>query len=434
MGTGSHDSKEHLYRGLFEESRDAIFVSSPEGGILDVNPAGLELFGYARAEIGELDAARDLYCDPRDRARLRQRLERYGYLKDYEVRLKTRTGRELVALETSTVLRDRDGRIVAYRGILRDVTEERKLQERLHQTQKLEALGLLVGTVSHDFNNLLLAMNGFLELSLDKIGPDDPLRSDLEEVQRTAAKATRLTRQLRTFSRRRSVRPRLLDLNDVVTGALPLLSRICGSRIQLSTRLGDGLGRFRADRDQMEQVLVNLAINAREAMPEGGLLTVATDRNASALTAGDAIELSVEDTGHGMDEATRDRIFEPFFTTKEDAGGTGLGLATVQAVVRQAGGSIRVQSAPGRGTRFRILLPVVADALRSSRGATASSVWPLDLPGEDLGGAEAVVASRGGSRRRSPARARRRERRPETAPPARGSRPPIPGRPRARPG
>lgn len=429
-----------MYRGLFEESRDAIFVSSPGGRILDVNPAGLELFGYSRAEIVELDVARDLYRDPSDRKRLRRRLEAEGYLKDYEVRLKTKTGRELIALETSTVLRKGTGRIVAYRGILRDVTEERKLQERLHQTQKLEALGLLVGTVSHDFNNLLVAISGFVELSLDKIGPDDPLRPDLEEVRKTTAKAARLTHQLRTFSRRRSARPRLLDLNEVITDSLPLLSRICGSRIQLTTRLGDGLGRIRADRGQMEQVLVNLTINARDAMPEGGSLDVTTNRvedgrgsKASTLVAGDAIELAVKDTGHGMDTATRDRIFEPFFTTREDAGGTGLGLSTVQAIVRQAGGSIRVESDPGRGTRFQILLPRGAKTVRGWRDPATSRAGPLGVSRDDLRVPEAMIASPSELRRSSPARAKRREQRPGTAPPARGSRPPIPGRSRARP-
>jgi signal transduction histidine kinase len=268
------------------------------------------------------------------------------------------------------VLKDRLSRLgAAVRGALehrRREAEETKLREQLLLAQKMESVGRLAGGVAHDFNNLLTVILGNVELLLAETGSDDPKRGALEEIAQAGSKAADLTRQLLALGRRQVVRPRLLDLNALVTGLEPLLRRLLGEDLELRVERAADPGWVRADPSQLEQVVMNLVINARDAMPEGGRLTLAT-ANAE-LPASDAgglppaapgayVMLAVKDTGQGMDEATRAQIFEPFFTTKAPGKGTGLGLATVYGIVKQSAGIIRVESAPGQGSTFRVYLP-----------------------------------------------------------------------------
>src|SRR5882672_4176223 len=269
--------------------------------------------------------------------------------------------------ELAQVTRAFDG----MRGTLqRNEAEREQLEEQLRQSQKMEALGRLAGGVAHDFNNLLTVIKGHSELLFDRMKPADIFYGSTQQIMKTADRAASLTRQLLAFSRMQVLQPRILDLNTLVADMSKLLRRLVREDIEFGFRLGDSLGRVKADPGQIEQVLLNLTVNASDAMPQGGKLTIETKKlkvdaayaNARPpLRPGQYVHLVVTDTGHGMDAATMSRIFEPFFTTKESGKGTGLGLATVYGVVRQSGGFIWVESSPGNGARFEIYLPRVTE-------------------------------------------------------------------------
>jgi len=248
----------------------------------------------------------------------------------------------------------------------RNETQRGQLEGQLRQAQKMEALGRMAGGVAHDFNNLLTVIRGHSDLLLDRMQPQDPLYRSSQQIRKTSDRAASLTRQMLAFSRMQVLQPKVLDLNELIADMGKLLRRLIREDIEFSLRLGDSLGRVKADPSQLEQVLLNLTVNAGDAMPLGGKLTIETQNlvvdhnNAhlhSSVEFGDYVVLSVSDTGHGMDAATKARIFEPFFTTKEPGKGTGLGLATVYGIVKQSGGFIHVDSAPGSGARFKVYLP-----------------------------------------------------------------------------
>jgi two-component system cell cycle sensor histidine kinase/response regulator CckA len=246
-------------------------------------------------------------------------------------------------------------------NVLRRKTENalRASEERLRQALRMETLGRLAGGVAHDFNNLLTVITGYSQFLLDGLRPEDPLRMSAEQIYNAASRASRLTNQLLAFSRKQVVRARSLDLNAIVNDMLEMLRRLIGENIHLETRLDPELGRVKADAGQIEQVIVNLVVNSRDAMLLGGLLRIET---ANVLAeAGPSIMLSIIDTGCGMDRDTKSRIFEPFFTTKEPGSGTGLGLSTVYGIIRQIGGEVWVYSEPGRGTTFKICLPRITE-------------------------------------------------------------------------
>jgi two-component system cell cycle sensor histidine kinase/response regulator CckA len=265
---------------------------------------------------------------------------------------------------------DEAGMALRAAGIALDVTERRALEDQYRQAQKMEAIGQLAGGVAHDFNNILTAIEGYSTLVGEKLPADSPLQSDLREIQRAADRATSLTRQLLAFSRRQILEPRVLDLRDALTAIAPMLKRLIGEDIDVVVRAIGEIGRVRADPGQIEQVLLNLAVNARDAMPKGGtlmlevhdaLLNESFSRRHVTIKPGPYVMLAVSDTGTGMDAATQARIFEPFFTTKEKGKGTGLGLATVYGIVKQSGGHIWLYSEPGRGSTFKVYLPRVDD-------------------------------------------------------------------------
>jgi two-component system, cell cycle sensor histidine kinase and response regulator CckA len=274
-------------------------------------------------------------------------------------------------LDHGMLMRNETGPAEYVTGAAIDVTERKLAEERLVAAQRMDAVGQLAGGVAHEINNMMTAVLGFSELLLNRLGPADPSSPDLRQIRRAAGRAATITGQLLAFSRRQILRPEVLDLNQLVRELEPMLRQVLGEDRFFATDLAGDLGRVRADPGQMQQVLINLALNARDALPTAGTLTVRTCNTVIEPPGADApseegpapgsyVVLAVADTGHGMDAATRARIFEPFFTTKPPGQGTGLGLATVFGVVRQSGGSIRVKSAPGQGTTFSVLLPEVS--------------------------------------------------------------------------
>jgi two-component system cell cycle sensor histidine kinase/response regulator CckA len=288
-------------------------------------------------------------------------------------------GREAVAFENRYRHKDGSYRWISWRvrpyleehllyGAATDVTERKQLEEQYRQSQKLESVGQLAGGIAHDFNNLLTVISGYGELMLRRVGRDDPLRRNLEEIKKAAERASSLTRQLLAFSRKQVLQPKVIDLTATVVNMDRMLQRLIGEDIQLVTLLDPGLEKVKADPGQIEQALMNLAVNARDAMPGGGKLTVETRnvyldkayaRRHVSVTPGRYVMLAVSDTGTGMDAETQARIFEPFFTTKGPGKGTGLGLSMVYGIVRQSSGNIWVYSEPGHGTTFKVYLPVV---------------------------------------------------------------------------
>jgi PAS domain S-box-containing protein len=250
-----------------------------------------------------------------------------------------------------------------YTVIIRDIAERRSLEAQLIQSQKMEGIGRLAGGIAHDFNNLLMAVFNYLKLASNRLEPGHPARPALAQAHEAATRAAELTRQLLTFARKQAVRPRLVWPRDILSRMDQMLRRLIGDDIDFRTEIAPDTGAVMADPSQLEQVLMNLVVNARDAMPEGGRLAVATanlNEPAAADGFGRSVEISVSDTGHGMSPEVLSHLFEPFFTTKEPGKGTGLGLAICHGIVRQSGGRIEVRSSPGAGSRFRVILPRAA--------------------------------------------------------------------------
>ena len=374
ISTDIHDRKvaeeaiqerESHFRGVFEHAHDAIVLFHPESWtILDANPAAEALYGWDRTELGRFSLL-DL-CEDQDQAReALAELEKEGAAQ-FELAQTTRAGAILRVEVNAAGMADAAG--PGYLAIMRDVTERRELERQLQQAQKMEAIGRLAGGLAHDFNNLTTAIRGFATLLHDEITVEGAAAEALQEIDRAADRAADLTRQLLAYTRQQVLRPRTVDPNEVVLEGRRLLKRLIGEDIELETRLSPDVDPVRADPGQFQQVLMNLAINARDAMPEGGRITFET-RNFVAdrefadehrpMEPGRWVELRMTDTGHGMEPAVRQRIFEPFFTTKAVGEGTGLGLSTVYGIIKQSGGFIWVESELGAGTTFIIHLPPV---------------------------------------------------------------------------
>jgi len=377
---------ETSYRTLVRQARHGIFRATPSGRFLMVNPALAAMLGYeTEDELLRIDLATDLFADPAARERVLCAEPRQA-----EVEWKRRDGKTVTVLLTCQGIVGSDGAVAYVEGIAEDVTDRLALEARLRQAMKMEAVGRLAGGVAHDFNNVLTAIIGQSELLLNGL-QDDARRRHVEAIRAAATRAAALTRQLLAFSRKQVLQPRVVDLNSLIRAVDKMLRHLIGEDVELESYLEPELGAVLADPGQIEQVLLNLAVNARDAMPAGGRLTITTAD--VALDAADLpdhpgpfparyVLLAVSDNGVGMDDATRSHLFEPFFTTKEQGKGTGLGLATVYGVVRQSSGFIRVTSAPGEGATFRIYLPRVGS--RREEEAAASGRAPE-------GGSETVL-------------------------------------------
>jgi signal transduction histidine kinase/CheY-like chemotaxis protein len=284
------------------------------------------------------------------------------------LRWKRKDGRPITVRLSGNPFKDENGQTLGFEMIAEDVSERRALEEQLRQSQKMEAIGRLAGGIAHDFNNLLTVIKGYSELMLDELDSADPLGTEVDEIKKAADRAASLTRQLLAFSRQQVLAPKVLDLNSVVGNMDKLLRRLLGEDIDLFTVLEPGLGRVKADPGQVEQVIMNLAVNARDAMPQGGKLTIETSsvdldenyaRDHVSVKPGSYVMIAVSDTGMGMTEKVKSRIFEPFFTTKEIGKGTGLGLSTVYGIIKQSGGYIWVYSELGIGSTFKVYLPAI---------------------------------------------------------------------------
>jgi two-component system cell cycle sensor histidine kinase/response regulator CckA len=390
---------EARYRKLTETSFDGI-VRTEEGFVCEVNAGFVRMFGFLDANevlhrpISDFVADESL-SDLADRA-MREVEGRY----DFAGKRKDGTIIQVEATARTHEAGSRRGRLTA----LRDVTEKRTLEEQFRQAQKMEAVGRLAGGVAHDFNNLLMVITGYGELLLDDLGPDDPRHSHADEILKAATAAAGLTRQLLAFSRQQVIQPRLLNLEAVVQDSEKMLRRMIGEDIELVTAMNPSPATVRIDPSQLEQVVMNLVVNARDAMPDGGRVTIETAsvelsdayaRGHWPATPGRYAMLAVTDTGVGMDETTRARVFEPFFTTKELGKGTGLGLSMVYGIVKQSGGFIWVYSEPGNGTTFKIYLPRVDEAAESLRPTGEIEIVPRGtetvLLAEDEPAVRAVV-------------------------------------------
>jgi two-component system, cell cycle sensor histidine kinase and response regulator CckA len=360
---------EEKFRLLFEESKDVFFMSSTDGRFTDINPAGVALFGYSnKEEMLSIKIDSELFHDPSMRQTYKKLMKEQGYVKDFELQLRRKDGVILTVLETSTAVYDAKENVIAYRGVMRDVTQLKHLQQQLLQWQKIETIGQLAGGVAHDFNNLLMAISGHCEVLEMKMPEGDPLLHDLSEIKKAADTGASLTRQLLAFSRKQVLEPKALDLNRLLTGMKNMVQRLIGEGINLELQFEQKLGTVRVDPNQFEQVILNLSVNARDAMPEGGTLTIETSNTHLTDAFGDSTEqglngdyvlIRIMDTGCGMNAETRSRIFEPFYTTKPEGQGTGLGLSTVYGIIHQSDGRIFVDSQPGKGTTFEIYLHCV---------------------------------------------------------------------------
>ncbi len=354
--------------------------SQPDNPIIYASPGFEALTGYASAEVLGQNC-RFLQGPGTDAAAIALLREAIGEGRACTVELLNyrKDGASFWNELSISPVRDEHGRLIHFVGVQTDVTQRRLLEEQYRQVQKMEGIGQLAGGVAHDFNNMLTIINGFSDVLLEELGPDDPSREILTEIRTAGERSAALTRQLLAFARKQVVAPRVLDLNVVVEDAQKMLRRVLGEDVHLCTSLGVGLGRVRADEGQLQQVLLNLAVNARDAMPDGGALTIEThDEALSEAQArlhpdrrpGAYVVLVVSDTGHGMSAEVKRHLFEPFFTTKGPGKGTGLGLSVVHGVISEAGGFTRVVSEPGVGTTFTFHLPRVDQP-------TASSEHPL---------------------------------------------------------
>jgi len=362
-------ASEARHRSLVESAVYGMYRSTLDGRFLDVNPALVQMLGYSSAEeLLAVDMAREVYADPDQRAAVIQAYNESGRLGTVELRWKRKDGHQITVRLSGTPFKNERAETLGFEMIAEDISERRTLEDQLRQSQKMEAVGRLAGGIAHDFNNLLTVIKGYSELMLDDLDSADPLRHEVDEIKKAADRAASLTRQLLAFSRQQVLAPKVLDLNLVVHNMDKLLHRLLGEDVDLITVLEPGLGRVKADPGQVEQVIMNLAVNARDAMPQGGKLTVETAnvdldesyvRDHAAVKPGCYVMIAVSDTGTGMPEKVKSRIFEPFFTTKEVGKGTGLGLSTVYGIIKQSGGYIWVYSEVGRGSTFKAYLPRV---------------------------------------------------------------------------
>jgi two-component system, cell cycle sensor histidine kinase and response regulator CckA len=387
---GELKAAEAKYRALIERLPAIIYTAQfgAAGGWLYVSPQIESLLGFSPAEWTTDPGLwfRQMHPEDRDPVLALQSLCRNtGRPFDAEYRLHTRDGQVVWVRDSAAVVKDEKGDPIFLQGVVRDITERKHLEDQLRQAQKMKAIGQLAGGVAHDFNNLLMVIQGYSDVMMTHLDPAEPLRKNVEEIKKASERAASLTRQLLAFSRMQVLSPKVLDLNAVLAEMGEMLPRLIREDIELRIAAGTSLGRVRADQNQIEQVILNLVVNARDAMPSGGKLTIETApvelseeyaRRHAGVRPGRYVMLAVSDTGVGMDSQTQARIFEPFFTTKELGKGTGLGLATVYGIVKQSNGWIWFYSEVGKGTTFKIYLPQVDEPVQTLETAKPGSLPP----------------------------------------------------------
>ncbi len=362
------------------------------GRFLDVNPALINMLGHVAVEdLLKLNARTDVFVQPQELDRLAEDHRRTGSLNGVEVQWKRKDGRVIIVRLSGCAAISSDEPEEVLELIAEDITDRRQLEEQLRQAQKMDAVGRLAGGVAHDFNNLLMVINGYTEVLLEQLEAGSTMHHKVQSIQQAADRAATLTRQLLAFSRKQLLELKVVDVNSVIGDMERLLRPLIGENIELITHLSPETGHTRADAGQLEQVIMNLVVNAKDAMPDGGKLTVQSAdvtvrQNFSEhrfIQPGRYAVISVSDTGHGMDKETQSRIFEPFFTTKEKGKGTGLGLSTVYGIVKQSNGYVFTQSELGAGTTFYVYLPRVEDS--------AEELSPVKVQPNEAGGCETVL-------------------------------------------
>jgi two-component system cell cycle sensor histidine kinase/response regulator CckA len=378
--------REELFRLITENAADMIAVVDGSGNRLYNSPSYQKILGYSPEELKETKGIDQIHPDDREKVtEAAIDAKRSGVGRSVEYRIRHKDGHWVPLESTASVVMNNSGGVERLVIVNRDVTERKDLEKKLLLSQKLEAIGRLSGGVAHDFNNLLGVILGYADELQKRIPPDDPYREAVDEIRNAGKRGASLTQQLLAFSRKQVFEPQILDLKTVVAEAAKMLERLIGEDIKLDVIPVEHIGAVKADRGQIERVILNLAVNARDAMPQGGTLTIETadvdldETNqplGRTLTPGPYVMLKIADTGCGMDADLQSHIFEPFFTTK--AQGTGLGLATVYGVVKQCGGDIAVESAPGEGAIFQIYFPRVYETAEKIHAVEPSGKAILD--------------------------------------------------------
>lgn len=370
QATADLRKSEERYRHFFEDDLTGDFISTPDGQLLDCNPAYARMLGFESIEEAKSQSTISFYADPSVRENFLELLHQKKRVESFELEMVRKDGKRLFVIENVIGNFDPSGNLVQIKGYLFDITDRVKLEEQFRQAQKMEAIGRLAGGVAHDFNNLLTIINGYAELMMTRLEPGNPMHMEVEQILKAGDNASALTSQLLAFSRRQIVQPAVLNLNDVMKNMEYMLRRLIGEDIRLETILTPGIPNIRADVGHLEQIIMNLAVNARDAMSGGGQLTIQTSyleidntyaTSPEAIRPGTYVMMAVSDSGAGMNAETRAHLFEPFFTTKEMGKGTGLGLSTVYGIVKQHNGYIWVYSEPGEGTTFKLYFPATSD-------------------------------------------------------------------------
>jgi two-component system, cell cycle sensor histidine kinase and response regulator CckA len=375
---------EASFRSVVEDAPYGIYRANVSGQLLMVNFTLVKMLGYeSQAELLKANLADDIHRDSREHQRLSEMFPRDQGFKDMEVEWKRKDGSAITVRCSGRPVLNEAGALAYIEVFAEDITERRVLEKQLRMAQKMEAIGRLSGGIAHDFNNLLGVIIGYSQVMKRTLGPSHSSYEHAEEIEKASQRAVSLTRQLLAFSRQQVLEPAILSLNALVTDMEKMLPRLLGEDIKVDLNLDPALGQVKADQSQLEQVLMNLAVNARDAMPDGGRLTVRTanvdldlayTRQHPGSKPGRYVVLAVTDTGTGMDPETQAHIFEPFFTTKERDKGTGLGLSTVYGVVKQSGGYIAVDSEKGKGASFSIFLPRVEQAVEAPEAVSLKTL------------------------------------------------------------
>jgi len=383
---------EARYRSLILSAVFGIYRCTLSGRFLDVNPALISMLGYGSVEeVLALDVRREVFLNPQEIDRLTDDYRRAGSLNGVEVQWKHKDGHPITVRLSGRAATLAEEQEEVLELIAEDITERRLLEEQFRQVQKMEAVGRLAGGVAHDFNNLLMVINGYTEVLLEQLDKGSDMHQKVESIQQAADRAATLTRQLLAFSRKQLLELKVVDVNSAIADMERLLRPLIGENIELVTRLSSESGHTRADAGQLEQVIMNLVVNAKDSMPDGGKITIQSSNvvvrpnmaEHRYIQPGRYSVISVADTGHGMDRETLSRIFEPFFTTKEKGKGTGLGLSTVYGIVKQTNGYVFAESQVGSGTTFYVYLPRVED--------TPEEIGPTTMTETEKGGCETVL-------------------------------------------